>query len=60
MIMTEDDQLLYDEFQNLKELEARADRQAGIYEESAREERARAADYRARADVLAKQLGFVS
>lgn len=54
--MTEDEILLYDEFRNLKELEARATRQAGIYDQSAAEQRTIASGYAARAAVLAEQL----
>lgn len=58
--MTEDQQLLYDEFANLKELEAKANRQAAVYEQSARDQRALATDYGTRAAVLAQQLGFTT
>lgn len=56
--MSEDDQLLYDEFKNLRELEARAIRDAANLEASAHEQRALAADYGARAMAIARQLGF--
>lgn len=58
--MTEDDQLLYDDFINLKELQATAEREARNLEASAAQQRALASDYAARALVIAEQLGFTS
>jgi len=56
--MTEDEQLLYDEYRNLKELEARFTRQAEAYEKSAKDQRTIASGYGTRAAVLARQLGL--
>lgn len=58
--MTEDDQILYDEFANLQELAARFNRDADNYEQSAREARAIARGYADQALVIAKQLGFTT
>ena len=56
--MTEDQQLLYDEFANLQELAAGANRQADIYEQNARDMRTLANGYTDRAKIIATQLGF--
>ncbi len=56
--MTEDQQLTYDQYTNLKELEARFNREADVLEQSARDQRTIASSYKSQADALAKQLGF--
>lgn len=58
--MTQDQQTLYDEFANLQELAASANRQADVYEQNARDMRTLANGYTDRAKVIAKQLGFTS
>lgn len=56
--MNEDDQVLYDEMANLRELAARFNRQADNYEQNAKDQREIAQGYTDRADVIAKQLGL--
>ena len=57
--MTESDQLLYDEYANLQELAAGANRQADVYTQNAKEMRDLANVYSTQAKALATQLGFV-
>lgn len=58
--MTEDDQLLFDEMSNYRELAASFNRQADNHEQSAREMRAVAQSYTDRANVIAVQLGLTT
>lgn len=58
--MTEDQQSLFDNYENYKELEAAANRNAAAYDVQAAQQRQLAANYKKQADILARQLGFTS